>query len=70
MPRRQQFRAELKSQQAQNGGRAAAILFSPIATCQRHHVEPLAYLRDVLTRIAAQLVSRLAEWLPPTNPPP
>jgi len=47
----------------------AAILFSLIATCQRHKVEPLAYLRDVLARIAAHPASRLAELLPGTNPP-
>jgi transposase len=52
-----------------NGGHTAAILFSFIATCQRHKVEPLAYLRDVLTRIAAHPASRLAELLPATNPP-
>jgi len=47
-----------------NGGRTAAILFSLIATCQRHKVEPFAYLRDVLARIAAHPVTRLAELLP------
>ncbi len=47
-----------------NGGHTAAVLFSPVATCQRHQVEPFAYLRDVLTRIAAHPVSRLAELLP------
>ena len=46
------------------GGHTAAILFSLIATCQRHHVEPFAYLRDVLTRIAAHPVHRLDELLP------
>lgn len=47
-----------------NGGRTAAILFSLIATCQRHDVEPFAYLRDVLTRIAAHPHHRLHELLP------
>ena len=47
-----------------NGGRTAAILFSLIASCQRHHVDPFAYLRDVLTRIAAHPHHRLAELLP------
>jgi len=40
------------------------VLFSLIATCQRHNVEPFAYLRDVLTRIAAHPHNRLAELLP------
>ena len=47
-----------------NGGRTAAILFSFIASCQRHDVEPFAYLRDVLTRIASHPHHRLAELLP------
>ena len=47
-----------------NGGRTAAILFSLIATCQRHHVDPFAYLKDVLTRIASHPSNRLAELLP------
>ena len=47
-----------------NGGRTAAILFSLIATCQRHNVDPFAYLRDVLTRIASHPHNRLAELLP------
>lgn len=46
------------------GGQTAAVLFSLIATCQRHKVEPLNYFRNVFTRIAAQPVSRLAELLP------
>jgi transposase len=47
-----------------NGGHTAAILFSFIASCQKHDVEPFAYLRDVLTRIASHPHNRLAELLP------
>ena len=47
-----------------NGGNTAAILFSLIATCQRHKVEPFAYLRDVLTRIAATPINQLNAFLP------
>ena len=47
-----------------NGGRTAAVLFSFVATCERHKVNPFEYLRDVLTRIAAHPMSRLAELLP------
>lgn len=47
-----------------HGGHTAAILFSLIATCQRHNVEPFAYLRDVLTRIAATPISQLDQFLP------
>jgi hypothetical protein len=34
------------------GGRTAAILFSVMASCKANQVEPFAYLRDVLTRLA------------------
>jgi hypothetical protein len=47
-----------------NGGRTAATLFSVIATCERHRVEPMAYLRDVLTRIAAIPINELPGLLP------
>jgi hypothetical protein len=47
-----------------NGGHTAAVLFSFMATCQRHDVEPFAYLRDLLTRIAAHPMHRLADLLP------
>jgi len=47
-----------------NGGTTASVLFSLIATCQRHKVDPLAYLRDVLTRIAATPISQLDQFLP------
>jgi len=47
-----------------NGGHTAAVLFSLIATCERHKVEPFAYLRDVLTRIAATPMSQLDQLLP------
>jgi len=46
------------------GGHTAAVLFSMIATCDRHKVDPFAYLRDVLTRLAAHPMHRLAELLP------
>jgi hypothetical protein len=47
-----------------NGGTTAAALFSLIATCERHHVNPFEYLRDVLTRIASHPSNRLSELLP------
>ena len=47
-----------------NGGTTAAVLFSFVATCQRHKVNAFEYLRDVLTRIAAHSRNRLAELLP------
>lgn len=46
------------------GGDTAAVLFSLIATCQRHRVDPFVYLRDVLTRIAATPLDQIADFLP------
>jgi hypothetical protein len=34
------------------GGHTAAVLFSFTATCRRHRLDPFAYLRDVLGRLA------------------
>jgi transposase len=37
------------------GGRAAAIFFSLISSCKRHHLDPFVYLRDLLIRLPAIL---------------
>ena len=60
---------------ADSGGHTAAVLFSLIATCQRHKVEPFAYLSDVLQRIAATPLSQLVDltperWKPAPAPSP
>ena len=47
-----------------NGGKTAAVLLSFIATCKRCRVEPFAWFRDVLSRIATHPMNRLAELLP------
>jgi transposase len=46
------------------GGKTAAVLRSFIASCKRCGVEPFAWFRDVLSRIPAHSVHRLAELLP------
>src|SRR5262245_49558908 len=46
------------------GGHTAAVLLSFVATCKGCGVEPFAWFRDVLTRIATHPVNRLAELLP------
>jgi len=46
------------------GGRRAAILYSVVATCKAHGIDPWAYLRDVLERIPSHPNRRRAELLP------
>lgn len=47
-----------------HGGKTAAVLLSFIATCKRCRIEPFAWFRDVLSRLATHPVNRLAELLP------
>jgi transposase len=47
-----------------NGGKRAAVLLSFIAMCKRNAVEPFAWFRDVLSRIAAHPIHRIEELLP------
>jgi transposase len=47
-----------------NGGKTAAVLLSFVAMCNRNAVEPFAWFRHVLSRIATHPVHRLAELLP------
>jgi transposase len=46
------------------GGKTDAILRSFTASCQRVGVEPFAWFQDVLSRIAAHPITRIAELLP------
>jgi transposase len=54
-------------------GQNHAILYSIIATCERHGVNPLDYLADVLMRVQHHPASRIDELLPhrwkPPDPP-
>ncbi len=45
-------------------GRTAATLCSFIASCQRHEIDPFAYLRDVLAPISACPINDLDRFLP------
>jgi transposase len=46
------------------GGKTAAVLRSIVASCQRVQIDPFAYLRDVLSRVATHPITRIAELLP------
>jgi transposase len=47
-----------------NGGHTAAVLRSFVASCQRNGLDPFTWLKDVLSRIGAHPITRLAELLP------
>lgn len=47
-----------------HGAQRAAIIYTLVATAKRHGVEPLAYLKDVLTRLPDYPFNRVAELLP------
>ena len=49
---------------SERGGHAAAVAFSLIQTAKLNHVEPYAWLRDVLQRVNDHPVTRLKELLP------
>jgi transposase len=46
------------------GGRTGAVLRSFVASCQRAGVDPFAWYRDVLSRIASYPVKKLPQLLP------
>ena len=43
-----------------HGGRTAAVLFTMIASAKANHVEPFAWLRDVLARLPALIAAQPA----------
>jgi transposase len=53
-----------------DAGRRSAILYSIIVSCQRHGVEPLAYLRDVLARLPTMTNRDDLDALTPGKWPP
>jgi transposase len=46
------------------GGRTAAVLRSFVASCQRAGIDPYAWFKDVLRRVATHPINRIAELLP------
>jgi transposase len=52
------------------GGRRAAAMYSVIVTAKMNSVDPLAWLADVLARVATHPAHRLDELLPWNWRPP
>jgi len=48
-----------------DGARRAAIIYSLVATAKKHNVEPFAYLKDVIVRIADFPYNKRDLLLPP-----
>ena len=46
------------------GGERAAAIYSLIETCKLNDIDPEAYLRSILSRIADHPINRVAELLP------
>ncbi len=46
------------------GGQRAAVIYSLIGTCKLNGIDPQAYLRHVLERIAEHPINRVAQLLP------
>jgi hypothetical protein len=46
------------------GGRTAATLYSLVASCKHHRVDPFAYLKNILEQLPAHPADRLGELLP------
>jgi transposase len=51
------------------GGKRAAVLFSLVASCKRHKIDPFHYLRDVIGRVKTHPQSKIADLLPATYQP-
>lgn len=49
---------------ADTGGDNAAVLYSIMASCRRHGVNPFEYVRDLLTRISTHPSNQIRELLP------
>jgi transposase len=45
-------------------GQRGAILYTIVESCRRREIDPLAYLRDVLTRLPSMNISEVKQITP------
>ena len=55
---------------SEQAGHDLAVLYTLIASCEKHGISPIAYLTDVLMRVPTHPRRRLAELLPHRWRPP
>lgn len=55
---------------SEQAGHDLAVLYTLVASCEKHGISPIAYLTDVLTRVPTHPRRRLAELLPHRWRPP
>jgi hypothetical protein len=48
----------------EDSGHDFAVLYTLVASCEKHGIEPIAYLTDVLTRVHTHPTSRVEDLLP------
>jgi transposase len=46
------------------GGRRAAVLYTLVASCRRHGIDPYAYFKDVISRLGGHPAKRLKDLMP------
>ena len=49
---------------AADAGQRGAILYTIVESCRRRGIDPLAYLRDVLTRLPGMTTSQIKDITP------
>lgn len=49
---------------SENGARRAAIIYSLVASCKLHQIDPFAYFTDVLKRVSTHPAGKIDELLP------
>ena len=47
-----------------SGGKSAAIIYSLVATCKIHGIDPFAYFRDVLEHLPSHPINQIQDLLP------
>jgi transposase len=57
----------------EDSGHDFAVLYTLVASCEKHELNPITYLNDVLTRVQSHPASRILEllphrWKPPNTP--